>query len=429
MLLRSEGLLNGVSRMGTRIRYDTFFSNRPNPSGFLAMRHFLISALLLGLLAGCSGYRLGPHRIDVQQGNALDQENVARLKLGLNHSQVRFLLGTPLLVDPFHNDRWDYVYVYYKAGELAEQKRISLFFDGDILVRIEGNMPAVEPVAQAPASTLADKSEPQAGAQVAPMVAEANQNPSPQAEAAVASSSAKPAPAVAAAAPEVQAAPATAPTSEPAAAQTASPVAATATAPAVAAAAPTKKPTASPKRQKGSASTSIVQPLPSPKDAPPYKDPHTAPEMSLQPETDVEQIKPDVMPSFPETAPVAAAAVNEDAVLKAVKAWASAWARRDDAAYIAAYDPSFVPQDGGSHADWVKRRRMLLEIAKNIDVKIESPSVERADDGTVTVTFNQFYRSDQYRDAVVKQLRMAEREGRWLIVDEKVLSVLHGAKP
>jgi outer membrane protein assembly factor BamE len=106
------------------------------------MRHFLISALLLSLIAGCSGGYIASHRIDVQQGNALDQESVARLKPGLSRSQVRFLLGTPLVVDPFRTDRWDYVYMYYTAGKLTEQKRISLFFDGDTLARIEGDLPA-----------------------------------------------------------------------------------------------------------------------------------------------------------------------------------------------------------------------------------------------------------------------------------------------
>ncbi len=100
------------------------------------MRHFLISVLLLGLFAGCSSTKIGPHRIDVQQGNALNQDNVARLKPGLTRSQVRFLLGTPLVVDPFRTDRWDYVYLFYKAGKLAEQKRITLFFEGDTLARM-----------------------------------------------------------------------------------------------------------------------------------------------------------------------------------------------------------------------------------------------------------------------------------------------------
>ena len=117
------------------------------------MRHFLISVLFLSLAAGCSSVNIGPHRIDVQQGNALDQDSVARLKPGLSRSQVRFLLGTPLVVDPFRTDRWDYVYLYYKAGRLAEQKRITLFFEGDTLARIEGDMPAATPAQPLPEST------------------------------------------------------------------------------------------------------------------------------------------------------------------------------------------------------------------------------------------------------------------------------------
>lgn len=109
------------------------------------MRHFLITVLFLSLAAGCSGGKFGPYRIDVQQGNALDQESVARLKPGLSRSQVRFLMGTPLVVDPFRTDRWDYVYLYHKAGTLTEQKRVTLFFDGDTLARIEGDLPAVAP--------------------------------------------------------------------------------------------------------------------------------------------------------------------------------------------------------------------------------------------------------------------------------------------
>lgn len=117
------------------------------------MRRFLFSILFFSLLAGCSSVqKFGPHRIDVQQGNALDPENVARLKPGLSRSQVRFLLGTPLVVDPFRNDRWDYVYVFYEAGTLIEQKKITLFFDGDTLARIEGDVPAS--VSEGQASTV-----------------------------------------------------------------------------------------------------------------------------------------------------------------------------------------------------------------------------------------------------------------------------------
>ena len=402
--------------MGTRIRYDTFFSNRPNLSGLLAMRHFLISALFLSLVAGCSGGYIKSHRIDVQQGNALDQENVARLKPGLNRSQVRFLMGTPLVVDPFRTDRWDYVYVYYKAGKLAEQKRISLFFDGDILARIEGDLPVAAPAAEpptpapapapVPATTPAPQPEPKAEASAVPLAAD---------------SGPKPAPLV----PQPEPIPQTSERTEPAAVSQTVPAAVKP----VGAAAPVAKtavPTPQADRVAASAS-SIVSPLPSPKNAPAYVDPRPSAEPSLRPETDVTQLKPDVIPPFPESKP-AAAAVGDDPVLKSLNAWVSAWAQRDEEAYIASYDASFVPQGGGNRADWEKRRRLLLGVAKNIEIKVDSPSVDRNDDGTATVTFNQFYRSDSYRDAVVKQLRMVERGGRWLIVDEKVLSILRGAQ-
>ncbi|MGE5320729.1 MAG: outer membrane protein assembly factor BamE [Hyphomicrobiaceae bacterium] len=325
------------------------------------MRHFLISALLLSLLAGCSSW---PHHIDVQQGNALDQDNLARLKTGLTRSQVRFLLGTPLIVDPFRTDRWDYVYLYYKAGKLTEQKQITLFFDGDTLARIEGDLP--EPAAQ-PVSPAEPKPESQSGTSATPAV----QGPAGQSSPAAPS---EPTPAAAAVAPSAQAGEA--------------------------------EPAVSP-------SASVESP--------------PAAELSLKPETDVTQIKPDAMPSFPDAHAVPAA--SDDPVLKSLNAWADAWRHRDSDSYFAAYDASFAPPGGGSRAAWEARQRKVLSAAKSIAVKIASPKVERASDGTATVTFKQYYRSGNYHDAVVKQLRMVEREGRWLITDEKVLSVLKGGQP
>jgi outer membrane protein assembly factor BamE len=406
--------------MGTRIRYDTFFSNRPNPPGVLAMRHFLISTLLLSLVAGCSSVSIGPHRIDVQQGNALDQENVSRLKPGLNRSQVRFLLGTPLVVDPFRTDRWDYVYINYKAGKLAEQKRITLFFDGETLTRIEGDVPVAEPVektpAPAPTPVPVPDVEPKPKVEIStlPPVAETRPAPMPlvsQAEP-VAKPASPPQPVVAPAQPEnvapVVAVPVVATVASKAAdAPSASPEALTTAVPA--------------------ATRTLVPPLPSPKNVPAYVDPRPPAELSLQPETDVEQLKPDVIPAFPE--PHQATVASDDPVMLSLNAWADAWARRDENAYLAAYDASFVPEGGGRRSEWEQRRRLLLGIAKNIDLKIDSPSVNRETDSTATATFNQYYRSDSYRDSVVKQLRLVERDGRWLITEEKVVSVLRATKP
>jgi outer membrane protein assembly factor BamE len=64
---------------------------------------------------------------------------IARLQAGMTRAQVRFTLGTPLVVDPFRADRWDYVYFYAKRGEVTEQRRIVVVFKDDRLVRVEGD--------------------------------------------------------------------------------------------------------------------------------------------------------------------------------------------------------------------------------------------------------------------------------------------------
>lgn len=103
----------------------------------------LLSCVVL-LLAGCQQMPtlpgLTPHRIDIQQGNYVTQDMVAKLKPGMTPSQVRFALGTPLIVDPFHKDRWDYVYVLQKKGRVVEERRIVVVFRDDRLERIEGDV-------------------------------------------------------------------------------------------------------------------------------------------------------------------------------------------------------------------------------------------------------------------------------------------------
>ena len=94
------------------------------------------------LVAGCSTCHAAPYpyKMDIQQGNVVTQDMIAKLQPGMTRSQVRFALGTPLVVDPFRNDRWDYVYRYMKAGELTEQRRLTVIFKDDKLVRIEGDV-------------------------------------------------------------------------------------------------------------------------------------------------------------------------------------------------------------------------------------------------------------------------------------------------
>lgn len=83
---------------------------------------------------------LSTYRIDIQQGNVVTQDMVSKLKPGMTRQQVRFILGTPPVVDPFRQDRWDYVYYYNQHGKLTEHRRLVLLFDGDVLKRIEGDV-------------------------------------------------------------------------------------------------------------------------------------------------------------------------------------------------------------------------------------------------------------------------------------------------
>jgi outer membrane protein assembly factor BamE len=110
----------------------------------LARRLFAAAPFVVAIaMAGC----ITPYRMDVQQGNVVTQEMVNQLRPGMTKSQVRFVLGTPLVTDPFHPDRWDYFYSMLRGrGENPERRHLTVIFRNDRLVRIEGDIaaPALE---------------------------------------------------------------------------------------------------------------------------------------------------------------------------------------------------------------------------------------------------------------------------------------------
>jgi outer membrane protein assembly factor BamE len=119
---------------------------------------------LLTAIAGCSnGPRipdipllLAPYKIDVQQGNVVTQEMVSQLKPGMSREQVKFIMGTPLVADLFHPDRWDYVYRYQMGKGGVVERKLTLYFEKDALARLEGDI--------VPASADAALTAPRAGA-------------------------------------------------------------------------------------------------------------------------------------------------------------------------------------------------------------------------------------------------------------------------
>lgn len=142
---------------GARIR-----DPRPHLLGHTALLDRVSPFVILvvpAFLAGCGSWPsmtqlLSPYRIEIQQGNYVTQEQVAQLYRGMPRDQVRYLLGTPLLADPFHADRWDYVFRRLRANSRElEERRLTLFFvdgkldrvTGDVAVAV-GTTPSGEPM-------------------------------------------------------------------------------------------------------------------------------------------------------------------------------------------------------------------------------------------------------------------------------------------
>jgi outer membrane protein assembly factor BamE len=105
----------------------------------------LLAALAGCLLAGCASLQssdnllgvLTPYRIEVVQGNVVTQEQIARVLPGLTRAQVRDIMGSPLLTDPFHADRWDYVFTIRRQGAEPQRRAVVLTFEGDKLKGVD----------------------------------------------------------------------------------------------------------------------------------------------------------------------------------------------------------------------------------------------------------------------------------------------------
>lgn len=123
----------------TTPNFDMAAPNRSSPP----LARLLGLAALLSAVAGCStGFHV-PYRMEVVQGNVVTREMVAQLRPGLTRDQVRSLLGSPLLTDVFHADRWDYVFTIRRQGTEPQQRRVTVMFDGERVSRVEaGDAPS-----------------------------------------------------------------------------------------------------------------------------------------------------------------------------------------------------------------------------------------------------------------------------------------------
>jgi outer membrane protein assembly factor BamE len=94
-----------------------------------------VLAIMLTSLLGCGLL----YRPDVQQGNVMKQESIDQLKPGMTKRQVQLLIGNPIIQSPFRANRWDYVYTLNQDGKLVDKKALTLTFQDDQLIRIDGD--------------------------------------------------------------------------------------------------------------------------------------------------------------------------------------------------------------------------------------------------------------------------------------------------
>jgi len=101
---------------------------------------YTVATALLATLTACGPFQFpGVYKISIPQGNIITQDMVDQLRPGMSKRQVIFVMGTPLVRDPFHQDRWDYVYNFQPGGGQRVGERVTVFFEDDQLVRITGD--------------------------------------------------------------------------------------------------------------------------------------------------------------------------------------------------------------------------------------------------------------------------------------------------
>lgn len=129
-----------LKELSTRVCQRSFKAGRAVPR---PVARLTALTLLASLLMACSSIPVpqfpGVYKIPISQGNIITQEMIDKLEPGMTRRQVIFVMGTPLVRDPYDQDRWDYVFNYQPGGGIRGQERVSLYFANDVLSHFEGD--------------------------------------------------------------------------------------------------------------------------------------------------------------------------------------------------------------------------------------------------------------------------------------------------
>ena len=119
-------------------------------------------SVLLVSFGGCSSF--SPYKMDIRQGNYITPEMRKKVKVGMSRQQVSSILGSPLVSDVFHANRWDYIYRFEEKTKLVEQQRLTVYFEGEFVSRIDDSQSTeIKPAESKPA-----ESKPAGDAAIAP---------------------------------------------------------------------------------------------------------------------------------------------------------------------------------------------------------------------------------------------------------------------
>ncbi|MDD5299373.1 MAG: outer membrane protein assembly factor BamE [Gallionella sp.] len=386
--------------------------------------------LLSVLLASCSdfsmpsGTLLAPYKMDIRQGNYITPEMREKLKLGMPRSQVHYVLGTPMISDAFHGNRWDYVYSLEHHGEIVEKQHLTLYFDGDNLVKIDDGKtvetaPVVAPPTIVPPVVAKQAVEPEAPKPpehkpVAKADPEADVLKSVQGWAAA--WSAKNARGyLAAYAAEFK---------------------------------PDGMSRAAWEKQRLDriGKPKVIEVALSDINVSMEDDDHATVSFTQGYRSDnyrdrVEKtlqlvnqsgrwliagehvgkaVKAKAKAQANEPAGASAQPLNasQQAVQDAVKRWADAWSARDTDKYLASYGAAFKPKEM-SKAAWEAQRKERIGKAHSIAVKVSELQIKLHDGSHASATFMQDYRSDSYKDSARKTLLLEKTGDVWFIVAEQ----------
>lgn len=428
-------------------------------------------------LAGCSssaGLReyvpqiVTPYRIDIQQGNFVTLDMVDKLQAGQTKDQVRFILGTPMLTDVFHQERWDFIFRSAKGWNDPEKRRLTVFFDkSEKLEKWEAvDVPkAVDVAAPVPEEPPGFFSRMMGGSSAAIAVPAASATPAAATPAAapiavsgagnVSVAAPEPAPQpvraqVAAAVPVApEPAAVTPPPSQPGGVTdsasgaddkpglfgrmfgwmrpgsgTAAAAAAAVPAAAVAVSAPASEAIALPPSAPviAAAPTAVAQAVAAPvaAPAPPAAAPAPTPAPAATFRT-VDAAAPAAASSPPSSASFEAPPAVRAAITAAIERWRQAWSSKNGTAYVASYEPRFK-STGLTRAEWEAQRIDRIKRVASINVTVSEIKMAQETDGAVAVSFVQKYESPTFKETGRKLLVFANYNGEWLIREESFLA-------